>query len=208
MLIGLMWLVMPSRIVWTQEMLDELPKTIGEAIATDSIYYFNNSLCPKGHLCARKAADGKCHYCAREQKKIQQAKIRERIRSGEYQVRSKSENYFHGKSRSLEAWMLRLAKNRAKKKNLEFDVNVTDISIPTHCHILGIKLDCTWGGVEETDANRANKPSLDRIDSSKGYIKRNIQVMSYRANLIKGDGTAEEHRLIAKYILSEYEKRG
>jgi len=104
--------------------------------------------------------------------------------------------------------MLRSAKNRAKRKNLEFDIDVTDILIPRYCPILGIKLDCTWGGVEETDANRTNKPSLDRIDSGKGYIKGNIQVISYRANLIKGDGNAEEHRLIAKYIRHEYEKRG
>lgn len=40
--------------------------------------------------------------------------------------------------------------------------------------------------------------SLDRIDPRKGYVKGNVWIISYRANLIKNDGTAEEHEMIAK----------
>lgn len=39
--------------------------------------------------------------------------------------------------------------------------------------------------------------SLDRIDSSRGYVKGNIWVISLRANRIKNDSTVEELRLIA-----------
>ncbi len=120
---------MGKRIDWTQEMLDDLPSTVGEALTANSIYYFNNSLCSTGHLCARRASDGKCHYCCRESAKRSTARLRERIRSGDHQVQPKSDKYLHGKSRSLEAWMLRSAKNRAKRKNLEFDIDVTDIQI-------------------------------------------------------------------------------
>ncbi len=48
---------------------------------------------------------------------------------------------------------------------------------------------------------RASKPTLDRIDPRKGYIPGNVVVISYRANVIKGDGLPAEHRAIAKYIL-------
>lgn len=42
--------------------------------------------------------------------------------------------------------------------------------------------------------------SLDRIDSSRGYVKGNIWVISLRANRIKNDSTVEELRLIADKV--------
>jgi hypothetical protein len=45
-----------------------------------------------------------------------------------------------------------------------------------------------------------NSPSLDRINPEKGYVRGNIAIISYRANRMKADGTADEHRLIAEWI--------
>ena len=42
--------------------------------------------------------------------------------------------------------------------------------------------------------------SLDRIDSSRGYVKGNIWAISLRANRIKNDSTVEELRLIADKV--------
>lgn len=42
--------------------------------------------------------------------------------------------------------------------------------------------------------------SLDRIDSSKGYIKGNVWVIPFKANRIKSDATLEELELIAKNL--------
>lgn len=42
--------------------------------------------------------------------------------------------------------------------------------------------------------------SLDRVDPAKGYVKGNVWIVGYRANLVKNDGTAEEHELIARAI--------
>jgi hypothetical protein len=63
--------------------------------------------------------------------------------------------------------------------------------------LLGIELDYFAERTQE------NSPSFDRVDSSKGYVKGNVIVCSWRANRIKNDGTAEEHRKIYEF-LSKY----
>lgn len=92
--------------------------------------------------------------------------------------------------------MLRAAKQRAKKKGLEFTIKLSHIVIPEVCPILGLKLESNNG------LACANSPSLDRIDSSRGYTKENIQVISWRANDIKKDSTVEELKKILKYLES------
>lgn len=84
------------------------------------------------------------------------------------------------------------AKQRAKKKRLEFSINVEDVKIPSNCPILDIPL-------EKTN-NKNNSPSLDRIDPSKGYVKGNIQVISWRANNLKSDGTLEEFQKLVAFL--------
>jgi len=103
-------------------------------------------------------------------------------------------NFKHGKCKSSEWVLLHNAKRRAKERELDFNLDLNDIVIPTKCPILNIPL--VKAGTQLT----GNSPSIDRIDSSKGYIKGNIHIISHRANTIKNNGTAEEHMAIAKYI--------
>ena len=92
--------------------------------------------------------------------------------------------------------MLFQAKKRATDKGLEFDLELSDIVIPATCPVLGIKL-------ERLDKRHAGSPSLDRIDNTKGYVKGNVRVISWRANAIKKDATVEEIRCILHYMLGE-----
>lgn len=84
-------------------------------------------------------------------------------------------------------------KNRAKRRNLEFNLEKSDIIVPEYCPVLKIKL-CNGGPKD-------NWPSVDRIDNSKGYIKGNIQVISMRANRLKSDATIEELFAIVNYMI-------
>ncbi len=93
------------------------------------------------------------------------------------------------------------AKRRAKKRGIPFNLTIDDIHVPTHCPVLGIKLVV---GTGSTDPRKAlikdNSPTIDRIDPHKGYTKGNVQVISWRANRLKGDGSLDEHEKILLYM--------
>ena len=86
------------------------------------------------------------------------------------------------------------ARARAGNKGLLFEIQLEDIAIPDKCPILGIEL-----GIAEGIAADFS-PSLDRIDSTKGYTKDNIVVISYRANRIKNDSSLEEIEKLYKWL--------
>ena len=69
--------------------------------------------------------------------------------------------------------------------------------MPKRCPILGIELSFSL------PPNSAGLPTVDRIDSSRPYEIGNIAIISWRANIIKNMGTAEEHRRIAEWMLGK-----
>lgn len=99
-------------------------------------------------------------------------------------------------NRPLQVTLHAGAKQRAKREGSPFDLLPSDIEVPSHCPVLGIEL--RRGAGAHSDAS----PSLDRIDPTKGYVKGNVAVISYRANRVKNDGTAEEHEAIAEFMRS------
>jgi hypothetical protein len=97
---------------------------------------------------------------------------------------------------SVEARLLRSAKSRAQRNNLEFDISIDDIIVPEVCPVLGIELNrevSQRGG-------QSDSPSIDRIDSSKGYVKGNIWVISLKANRNKGDFTLSQLETLVKLM--------
>jgi hypothetical protein len=91
--------------------------------------------------------------------------------------------------------LLSSAKRRAKDKGIEFSITDEDIVIPEKCPALGLVLR-SGQGITGSDCS----PSLDRIDNSKGYIKGNVAIISFRANTLKNSATARELKLIADYV--------
>lgn len=85
-------------------------------------------------------------------------------------------------------------KQNAQRTGWTWDISFGEIDWPTHCPILGIELDYFL------DTRAENSPSFDQIKPGKGYVSGNVQVISWRANRIKNDGTAEEHRKIAEFL--------
>ena len=95
------------------------------------------------------------------------------------------------------------SKRRARKKGFEHTITYADINIPTHCPLLGIPL----FRAEGQDGSRSNSPSLDRIDSSRGYTPDNVWVISNKANSIKSNATLEELEQLASGLRAKAEGR-
>jgi hypothetical protein len=83
------------------------------------------------------------------------------------------------------------AKQRAKKLNLCFDLDKVWFyeNLKDTCPIFKTPF-----------GSGSFAPSIDRIDSKKGYTKDNCQIISMRANRIKNDATIEELQTIVNYL--------
>lgn len=97
-------------------------------------------------------------------------------------------------SRDKRKILINAAKKRSKDYNLEFNLDLNDIVLPEKCPILGIKLQFNIGKAED------NSYSIDRIDNKKGYIKGNIQIISFKANSIKNSSNFQELELVYFYM--------
>lgn len=64
--------------------------------------------------------------------------------------------------------MLMQARGRAKRLGIPFNIDISDIIVPERCPIFGVEFKIgTKGDYEQT-------PSLDRINTLKGYVKGNV----------------------------------
>lgn len=91
-------------------------------------------------------------------------------------------------------------RERARKKGLEFDLTLEDVSEYSVCPVFGFEL------VRGDGKPQFNSPSVDRIDSSKGYTKDNVQILSQLANAMKQNATPEQLIVFAEWVLKTYQK--
>jgi hypothetical protein len=89
-------------------------------------------------------------------------------------------------------------KNRAKRDGVSIDIDVEYlVSIYTDtCPYLGTKM-----SLMATSGNSMDAMSIDRIIPELGYVKGNVQVISYKANVMKQDVSLELLRTFAKSVL-------
>lgn len=119
------------------------------------------------------------------------------VKSREELSRYSLEYYHSNKSSIRERHLIRKSKNplkyilagarkRAQYKGQEFDITIDDLVLPTHCPVFGTEM--------RVNAGKPGRDSfsIDRIDSSKGYIKGNVRIISKRANDLKSDMSIEE----------------
>ena len=95
-----------------------------------------------------------------------------------------------------ETRLLNYARRNARRRGEECSLELKDIIIPEYCPVLGIKLE------PGSDSHQDCSPSVDRIDSTKGYTKDNVWIISARANRIKNNATIEEIGMLYEALKS------
>lgn len=93
----------------------------------------------------------------------------------------------------FEHWVYRSRNNKKGKlrRGLTYDMYLKLYA--THCPLLGLELSYENYKQGTTPDNYA---TLDKIDPTKGYVEGNVQILSFRANTLKGDATIEELKLL------------
>lgn len=99
--------------------------------------------------------------------------------------------------------LLIAARSRAKKYNREFSLtldHLLELAKQTSCPIS--QRPFVWRTFIGSSKNKCHPdaPSLDRIDSSRGYTPDNVWLISYRMNTIKSDATPEELKLVSNAV--------
>jgi hypothetical protein len=94
--------------------------------------------------------------------------------------------------------LLNASRSRAKEKGREHTLTLQDLKrlfpIDRCCPVFGFKLEWNQAGFRKTS------PSLDRIDSTKGYTLDNVQIISWKANRIKSYATVEELEIVIAFM--------
>ena len=104
---------------------------------------------------------------------------------------------------NIPAYLFRVAKDRAKKRGVEFSISVEDVVVPPVCPVLDMDLVCGFGTANRSGGNW-NSPSLDRIDNTKGYVKGNVQVISHLANSMKSVATEQQLLKFSEWVIKTY----
>ena len=94
--------------------------------------------------------------------------------------------------------LLNTSKQRAVSKGREHSITIEDLKEiypeDNKCPVFGFELEWNSAGFRETS------PSIDRIDSSKGYTRDNVQILSWKANRIKSYATVEDLEAVLAYM--------
>ena len=134
----------------------------------------------------------KKYYAENKEKCLEYSRAYNKAHAEE--ISAKRKIYSHGyKEKNLKQYLLSAAKFRAKLKGVPFDLSLDDFDIPEKCpvfnHIFEPPKKNAWWSL-----------SLDRIKPELGYVKGNVQIISMRANMIKGDASLEELEKVVEYV--------
>ena len=92
-------------------------------------------------------------------------------------------------------FMLTQKRSRAKREGMAFELTLDNIAWPTHCPVLGMRLnyDTRWPMVDDA-------PTFDRINPTQGYTAKNTRVVSWRTNRIKANATLAELEALVLWL--------
>lgn len=152
-----------------------------------------NSYLPLSLFSKNKASkDGLQYKCKPCDNEYQRKKPRNIEYEKEYRKRKADDFDFRIQN------LLNASKARAKQKGRENTLTKEDLyslyPLDGRCPVFGFVLEWNSKGFRETS------PSIDRIDSNRGYTKDNVQIISWKANRIKGYASVEDLEILLSYL--------
>lgn len=118
-----------------------------------------------------------------------------------YQIETpeKQQHGFWKTQTKAQQWLWRILCARQLDRKIRFELyDKLKATLPVTCPILGLTLN--YNRIGSGEQRDEDSPSLDRWDSDLPYQEGNLHIISWRANRIKNDGTAEEHKKIYEYL--------
>ena len=168
--------------------LIEQTKTCSACKEQLSIFSFSKNLSAKDGL------QYKCRPCDIQYQKQRRENNKDKVLEYGREYQQKRRESFEYRLQML----LNASRQRAKLKNREHTITLEDIKelypVDGKCPVFGFDLEFNNTGFRETS------PSIDRIDSDKGYTKDNIQIISWKANRLKAYATVEDLEILVAFM--------
>jgi hypothetical protein len=143
---------------------------------------------------AKDGLQHNCKSCDNERQRKRRIEKRDELLEYGRKYQTKRRNNFDYRLQML----LNASKQRALSKGREHTITLQDIKdkypVDGRCPVFGTLLQFNSTGF------RDSSPSIDRIDSNRGYTVDNIQIISWKANQIKRNASLEELILLVNYL--------
>lgn len=169
-------------------------------------YTFVCSICdkPMEEMFRSRPGSRQCYGCYRELKVVSwrtDPRRKEKRKSAYWRNPSRARAdslLYHSLHKREDHMAFSRLKQSAKARGIPFDVSL-DVFVAKR-NASGL---CPCCGEPFYDGDQSRHPrlrSIDRLDSSGTYVESNIVCICYRCNVLKGDGTADEHQQITDWM--------
>ena len=153
---------------------------------------------PLANFGTNNATSSKKHYwclrCTAQMLRTRRNADKEKTRTAEGRYRAKMRENFDYRLKAL----LYTSRARSLTKGLAHSLTLDDLKmlfpVDGKCPVFGFLLEWNSDGFRETS------PSIDRIDSTKGYTLDNVQIISWKANRLKSYATVDELETVLNFL--------
>ncbi len=169
--------------------------------ACNSVMPANNFYCTTLKKTGRVQYQSACKSCYKVRIKKYETKRRELNNGVSRSVLARVKNL-----RSYAAHIINMAKARARKKNMEFSIDVDWLLSALEqqnleCAISGVRMAISAG----TGKRLFNGVSIDRIDNASGYTAENCWLVCYSINAFKGDADLQQVISLCKSVSEKWD---
>ena len=152
-------------------------------------HYFTGEPCKRGHIAARYTKYASCVECSNVYRQTN--------------ILNKNERYIANCRAGHNRWLrnnplkvrYQAIKSNAKRRGIPFSLELSDLIFPSHCKICKVEFSKFI-----TAKILPNTATVDRVDSSKGYEKGNIDFICNRCNGLKRDCSISELERLLAYM--------